>query len=110
MKLFREVGYLRDLNRESERGCHLLKAFNLIDDYNTGGLSEAQIRNFLNKNIEDACFKKKDVRAIFRRLKLPYRTISYVDLLNSLFPVVPKVNKNEEFEQVKLQIISKLDL
>ena len=63
MKLFREVGYLRDLNRESERGCHLLKAFNLIDDYNTGGLSEAQIGNFLNKNIEDACFKKKDVRS-----------------------------------------------
>jgi hypothetical protein len=75
----------------------------------TGGLTEKQIKQFLNKNIENSGFRKCDVRAIFRRLRLPNRTISYVDLLNALFPVCAKENKYAKLERIKEEIVSHID-
>ena len=80
-----------------------------MDQNRSGGLTEKQIKQFLNDNIENSGFCKSDVRAIFRRLRLPHRTISYVDLLNALFPVCAKVNKYAKLERIKVEIVSHID-
>jgi Ca2+-binding EF-hand superfamily protein len=86
LRLFRELDYLRDCSRDSERSLHLLKAFQMIDYDNRGGLTRKQILRFLNDNLTSAQITLSDVDSIYKRLKLPARVISYVDLLNALFP------------------------
>jgi len=40
---------------------------------------------------------------------LPHRTISYVDLLNALFPVSAKENKFAKLDKIKEEIVSHID-
>jgi hypothetical protein len=54
LRLFRELEYLRDCIRGSERSLHLLKAFQIIDGKGQGGLSKRQILSFLNRNLKHA--------------------------------------------------------
>lgn len=107
LRLYRELDYLRDIARESERGLHLMRAFQIIDTKKTGGLTATAIQKFLNQNIPNTQFTTKEVKSVFRRLRLPQRAISYVDLLNALFrcehsPV------NTQVEEAKIAIVHKL--
>lgn len=58
--------------------------------------------NFLNRNLENAQIKLADIEAIYRRLKLHSKLISYVELLNALFYAA---EKQADPETVKMQLI-----
>lgn len=68
----------------------MLKAFQAIDAKKCGGISPKQLLVFLNNSLDNAQIKLADIDAVYRRLKIKSRIISYVDLLNALFPVAEK--------------------
>ena len=87
LRLFRELQYLRECTRSSERSLHLLKAFHQIDRKHTGSLHKKQILSFLNSApLKEGHFSLKEIDAIFHRLHLKGSKVSFVDLLNALCP------------------------
>ena len=48
------------------------------------------------------------MKAVFRRLRLPQRAISYVDLLNALFKCEPSP-VNTKVEEVKIEIVKQMN-
>ena len=58
--------------------------------------------NFLNHNLENAQIKLADIEAVYRRLKLQSRLISYVELLDALFYATEQA---ADPENIKMQLI-----